>query len=305
MILLSLFLKYLKQFFSFTENFVGNAFVKVKPELQEAHICMGCFKKLEKYDSLCLQAARIQQEIIDVFNETQKKSHKCPKEVIECKNCATQFTSSDEMNDHDCFIENDDDYDIIECSESSDNEQEEKFSKDSNKVVNYKYTCNTCNEHFEKKRDYQQHAKLAHLPPNAEVLTCSKCTDSFFISEMELKLHNVVTHPIDPSSPVFNCPACNKAFSSKGLVNRHFGVHSSSSERPHVCEICGKSFFHYSSFQAHCKSHTDVRDYSCSQCPKNFRSQSHLNRHLKTHSKVKEHECSGKNDCVNIRILFH
>lgn len=178
----------------------------------------------------------------------------------------------------------------------------------------HSHTCSTCHKAFSKKRDYQQHVKLAHLPDNAELFSCSQCVETFFVSDMELKLHNVVAHPVDPSSASFHCPVCDKAFTSKSLLNRHFGIHSANLERPHICkpncircdrensfffclilgEICGKSFFHYSSFQAHGKIHADIRDYQCPQCAKTFRSQSHLTRHLKTHTKQKDHECKGE-----------
>lgn len=164
------------------------------------------------------------------------------------------------------------------------------------------YTCNICNEQFERKRYYQNHTRTSHLPENAEIFHCSQCNEGFFATENELKLHVVVSHRSDPSSP-YLCPVCSKAFSTKALLNRHFGIHSADSKRPHVCEICGKTFFHYSSFRAHVKMHTDIRDFSCSHCTKSFRSQSHLNRHLKIHTKQKDHECQSKNQKINLNIF--
>ena len=160
------------------------------------------------------------------------------------------------------------------------------------------YTCNICNKHFGKKREYQLHIKIAHLPEDAKIFPCSKCHSETFVSENELKLHFVVSHPADPSTSNFECPICAKIFSSKSLLNRHYGIHTANSYRPHICEICGKTFYHYSSFYAHAKIHPDIRDFKCTQCTKAFRSQSHLNRHMKSHTKTKNHECPSKFRCL-------
>lgn len=279
------------------ESFTGEKFnAEMFSSSTQAEVCVDCLTKLEQYDKICLEAARIQEEIVEVFKRNQEKCRSNTKDFLKCMTCFAQCSSSEELDGHDCIVDNDELYEeCVEYTEESSCGEEGKgsaTSKSLKKQVSYNYTCNTCGEHFEKKREYQLHAKLAHLPENAEVFTCSQCNDSLFVSEMELKLHNVCAHPTNPSSSSFQCPICSKHFSTKALLNRHFGIHSSSSERPHICEVCGKTFFHYSSFQLHAKMHLDIRDYICTQCTKTFRSQSHLNRHLKTHSKVKNHECS-------------
>lgn len=216
---------------------------------------------------------------------------KFEEELVECGDCNVQFTNIEELNNHECVVA--EELDVVDYDdEPTPDEKQEVFEKKTSKSA--LYTCNTCGDTFEKRRDYSSHVKLAHLPVNAEIFTCSLCKEGFFASEMECKLHTVIAHPDDPSSSSFECPVCLKTFKTKGLVSRHFGIHKSDTERPHICEICGKAFFHSSSIKSHEKIHFDQRDYACSHCSKTFRSQSHLNRHIKTHSNQKNYACSSE-----------
>lgn len=253
-----------------------------------------------------MRAANIQEDILNLFNENLKRQEEeeeieAISEEITCEKCLAQFLSADEMKDHECFVEDEelliefDDEDSAEDQKEfiDQDEKNEKQSRTRSDPVTY--FCNVCQLLFDKKKDYQIHIKLAHLPEDATVFSCSECECEPFVTESELQLHFVLRHPKNPESSIFECPICSKAFSSKPLLNRHFGIHTADSNKCHYCQICGKSFFHYSSFQAHTKAHTDIRDFNCSECPKAFRSQSHLSRHMKTHTKTKNHKCTGKN----------
>lgn len=284
-------MKVLIQFpFNLIEAFVGEKFEELvlSPSIQ-AEVCGICVEKFEDYDKHCLEAARIQDEITTTFRQNQamiKMTNKSLKSSI----CEEQCFNYEEVSSE-CEI--DDQYDIVEYAEELE-ETMEALKKEPKKVESTNYTCNKCNKKFQRKREYQLHLKLSHMSENAELFSCSQCKDeAMFASEMEYRLHVIISHPLDLTAPSFECPVCTKVFTTKAVLNRHFGIHSSNSERPHVCEICGKTFFHFSSFRAHLKIHADIRDFPCTQCSKSFRSQSHLNRHLKIHTKQKDHECPG------------
>ena len=269
--------------------------------LTKAEVCVQCVEKFEEYDNYCLEAARVQDEISTTFKNNQVL-RQASNESLKLSTCKEEYTTCEELNTQ--YVMNDDEnFDIVEyvedepeSTEETAELQENSFtSKAKRKYVFNKYTCGICNEKFQKKRDYQLHSKLSHVPENTEIFECPQCNGtSLFASEMEYNLHLVISHPIDPDASSFECPVCNKAFTTKSLLNRHFGIHSSNSERPLACEFCGKTFFHFSSFRAHIKIHKDIRDYTCTQCSKSFRSQSHLNRHSRIHTKQKDHECPGQ-----------
>lgn len=276
-----------------TEAFVDEQFEELvfSPSTNAAEVCEICVEKLEEYDRFCLEAARIQDEIASKYRSTQALMH-TQNESFKCSACLEQYNSIDELHSHECFmgeqyedLQEYADYEEEELVETTENLPSKKSPKKYEPLI---YTCNKCNVKFQRKQDYQKHSKLSHVPENTEFFSCSLCkdgdpsVDTLFASEMDYKLHNVLSHPEDPSAPSFNCPICFKIFEKKSVLNRHFGIHSSNSDRPHVCEICGKSYFHFSSFQSHNKIHADIRDFPCKQCSKSFRSQVSLISFLKS-----------------------
>lgn len=204
----------------------------VQSSTSHAEICTSCLGVFEEYDKICLEAAKIQEEIANTFNANQQKLLDDSEDLLQCKACFAQCANFEEFNAHDCILDNDDGYEI----EYDDDMSQGESSKSPKKKPTFYFTCNICNESFEKRREYQTHAKLSHLPKGTRVFRCSLCEGQFFVTEKELELHHVLCHPKDPASSVFTCPICAKSFSTKALLSRHFGIHSSSSERPHVCD---------------------------------------------------------------------
>lgn len=136
------------------------------------------------------------------------------------------------MDDHECII----DAEEVECVEYVYDELDEDYveskevTKSQRKAPEKQliYSCTKCEKTFEKKKAYNKHIKLAHLPDGAEVFACSLCgnaEENIFVSELEFKLHNVIKHPEDKSAPL-QCPGCPKTFNNKALLSRHFGLHS-------------------------------------------------------------------------------
>lgn len=139
------------------------------------------------------------------------------------------------MDDHECII----DAEEVECVEYVYDELEMEDYDESKEVKIIKkpagssekalvYSCDKCEKVFEKKKAYNKHVKLAHLPDGAEVFACSLCgnaEENIFVSELEFKLHNVIKHPEDKNAPL-QCPGCPKIFNNKALLTRHFGLHS-------------------------------------------------------------------------------
>lgn len=258
------------------------------------------------YDKLCQEASEIQNSLTSKFLAFQADIQQDLVGESEGDSNSIQETTEDET--FECIQDDDTQFDIIEeeaiVTESE--ELEEPTNVFERPEVAISYNCSICLEKFEKNKDYQSHIRFAHLPEDAEFFICLKCNNSKFTSENDLALHNAIAHR---EGEDFVCPTCNKVFASRTLLTRHFAIHTSSIFRPYVCSECGKSFFHYSSFHAHKKSHADIRDYSCTECSKAFRSLSHLNRHRKTHTKSKHkiHECSdcGKKFSERYNLTAH
>jgi transcription elongation factor Elf1 len=269
---------------------------------------------IEEYDKICKRAAKIQERLAMIFQLTQRKHQEMID--IKCNTCFAQFGDEKSLNEHECIIDeenlekvgsNDDDENVeaeylIEFDgdeqtlEVDDDHFENKTEVEKKeKAEKMKYTCTVCNQQFNKRSEFNKHSKFSHLPNGSEVYQCGEksCLNSeeIYTSELEFELHMVLKHPKD-NSGILKCPAkdCMKVFEKKVLLTRHFGLHLKN--KPLVCFLCGKKYYHTSSFSMHMKIHSGKKKFECSYCDKKFISSSHLNRHLKVHTKEKNYECS-------------
>lgn len=75
---------------------------------------------------------------------------------------------------------------------------------------------------------------------------CSEC-GKWFVSGGGLYKHKKINH--GRSEDLIPCPECDQKFVTQSALKRHMPRHSS--ERPHACHICGKSYKHKDALVGH------------------------------------------------------
>uniref|UniRef100_A0A3Q1GAL6 Oocyte zinc finger protein XlCOF6-like n=1 Tax=Acanthochromis polyacanthus TaxID=80966 RepID=A0A3Q1GAL6_9TELE len=135
-----------------------------------------------------------------------------------------------------------------------------------------------------KEKNSQPEAVLTELTPDA-----ASDSDEDTVQED--------TNPASTSSKIkkkatagpFKCPSCDKTFTLKCLMDRHFLNHS----RPHLCSECGKRFAVLRTLIAHSRRHTGEKLYKCSLCGTEFAYKSTFHRHMRQHNtrKPNTHTC--------------
>ena len=95
----------------------------------------------------------------------------------------------------------------------------------------------------------------------------------------------------NPTKKPHICNVCGKSFDTKEILTRHEKLH----ENSHTCNVCGQSFGRLDNLQRHEKSHE--KPHICNVCGKSFGRRDILTRHEKIHTKQPtQQEKQDKND---------
>lgn len=114
--------------------------------------------------------------------------------------------------------------------------------------ITEEFRCNICNKTFSKRCYFTQHNKTAHV--GHKPFKCIKCGKKYQTQELlddHMDKHN--------GDKPFKCevPNCPKSFNHKTDLKRHSILHTT--EKPHVCQQCGKGFVRKDHLQKHMGSH--------------------------------------------------
>uniref|UniRef100_A0A8D9A2X1 Zinc finger protein 629 n=1 Tax=Cacopsylla melanoneura TaxID=428564 RepID=A0A8D9A2X1_9HEMI len=161
--------------------------------------------------------------------------------------------------------------------------------------------CTYCTEKFTHTSSLTRHIRKNHdacyLPTDRkktdENVSCDIC--KIVVLKSTLKSHMRIH---DTSKP-FACTVCKKSFYTKWNLGLHQWTHVSRTHMPFKCKSCNRGFYSANEYQAHLRSHRNIRPYTCNYCGRKFIRKFNCIRH------VREHEAKKKYNCTVCGKTFH
>lgn len=182
------------------------------------------------------------------------------------------------------------------------------------------YDCERCGHRFTQSINLDTHSCAESDVLAAEVrakaaryrcIHCGKCLQSHSSLVIHMRVHNgerpfacdacpktfktnaaLITHQKRHLKLMeFKCEHCGKDFVESSNLRRHIAsLHST--ERPHTCTICQRSFARVYLLELHKRTHTGERPYACSHCNNSFAQLSVLRSHERIHTGERRHRCT-------------
>lgn len=91
-------------------------------------------------------------------------------------------------------------------------------------------------------------------------------------------------------SEMFKCQECGTVLKNVWSLREHMMIHTG--EKPHVCQVCQKSFRNRGKLNVHYKRvHEQIRTHQCNHCGRAFSDKSNLTVHIRTHTDEKKYMC--------------
>uniref|UniRef100_A0A6P7F2K6 Gastrula zinc finger protein XlCGF52.1-like n=1 Tax=Diabrotica virgifera virgifera TaxID=50390 RepID=A0A6P7F2K6_DIAVI len=124
---------------------------------------------------------------------------------------------------------------------------------------------------------------------DCEKVPCKICGQEFLDKDM---LDHVQFHYFS----TIKCDECNMNCANIHTYREHLAdAHKDypASERPHICDICGKSFLTFYNLNKHKKmTHQKLRPFECEQCQRKFSSKFALRTHERQHTQDMPFTCN-------------
>lgn len=148
------------------------------------------------------------------------------------------------------------------------------------------YNCPVCSKWFSSKSGLLEHQNTEH--GNDKPFKCELCGKAF-AKKKYLKQHEG-RHKMAAEKAVMldegksKCPHCPAKFSKPQDLALHMRLHAEEEVGEYRCDMCYKSFSHWTQLKQHQESHVGEVVYECTECDKAFAFPHLLEEHQQTHA---------------------
>ncbi|XP_078508036.1 zinc finger protein 335 isoform X1 [Lissotriton helveticus] len=164
------------------------------------------------------------------------------------------------------------------------------------------FKCLQCNYHCRRWSSLKEHM-FNH--EGRKPYKCDEC-DYTSVYKKDVTRHSAVHRrdrkkrvELPPKLNSFPCPVCNRVYPMQKRLTQHLKTHST--EKPHMCDKCGKSFKKRYTFKMHLLTHIQVignSRFKCEFCDVICNDKKALLNHQLTHMNDKPYKCSFCKYCT-------
>ena len=116
------------------------------------------------------------------------------------------------------------------------------------------------------------------------------------------KTQSLMTKSSNKNKRPHICNICSKSFAYVSQLKRHVVTHTGM--KPFICGTCEKRFSQAATLKKHMRTHMAEKSLTCNICGKNFRLAGDLRRHLRIHTGEKPYTCSACGKSFNRACLL-
>ncbi|XP_026471159.1 zinc finger and SCAN domain-containing protein 26-like [Ctenocephalides felis] len=145
--------------------------------------------------------------------------------------------------------------------------------------------CMVCNQSFEEREDFITHKKMHYEYSKFKCLICQKTFSYLNTPNQHYRMH----------SNTYDCNICDKSFLKMSELTAHRRAHKG----VYKCLYCPASFIKLDNFRKHWYCHTSEKPHKCELCRRSYQWRSSYNRHIKSEShldKLKSIETRNKEE---------
>ncbi|XP_070203722.1 gastrula zinc finger protein XlCGF57.1-like [Littorina saxatilis] len=171
------------------------------------------------------------------------------------------------------------------------------------------YLCHTCGANFTDKTTFTMHVQSHGVGVEVKKFVCQHCpyaTNNKFY----FKIHMRGQHSAEPRPRPHVCELCGKTFVFKGVLEQH-KQYMHVKDKVFQCHLCPKFFYRRQGLARHVRTHSGQRPWVCGQCGQGFTVKYNLKVHERLHSGERPYQCKqcdaafAQKNSLNVHMKKH